>query len=85
MLLYLKDEFHVAQTIFEGRAHAALRSDGNFDLLPPNTHKHMHVHMHAHTTTFAGRDMSFFRRSITMEILGLDKRLSASNYRAVLP
>ena len=81
MLLYLKDEFHVAQTIFEGRAHAALRSDGNFDLLPPNTHKHMH----AHTTTFAGRDMSFFRRSITMEIPRLDQRLSASNCRAVLP
>ena len=34
---------------------------------------------------FAGRDMSFFRRSITMEILGLDQRLSASNCRAVLP
>ena len=70
MLLYLKDEHTRHSEVI-----------CNFDLLPPNTHKHMH----AHATTFAGRDMSYIRRAITMEVLELDQRRSASNCRAVVP
>ena len=70
MLLYLKDEHTRHSEVI-----------CNFDLLPPNTH----THMHAHATTFAGRDMSYIRRAITMEILELDQRRSASNCRAVVP